>query len=114
VIDEKGAEKLFGNKDPIGKSINVGSIVSPKKVVVIGVEKGFAALMGGSGHNDRIPMMIYIPIQFAEKLYPDDFIISSFTVMGNTQEEAESAGIGAVNILEARHNNRGRNIYKAE
>ena len=113
VMDEKGAEKLFGNQDPIGQSISVGSIISPKKVVIVGVEKGFSAIMG-SGNDEHIPAFIYVPMQFAEKLFPDDFVLTSITIMGNTQEEAESAGVGAVNILESRHNNRGRDVYKAE
>ena len=112
IIDQNTATTIFGNTDPIEQSVNIGTIVSPKKATVIGVTEGFGAFIGGN--SGRMPGFAYTPITFAQSLFPDSFIIRSVTIMATSQELAQSAGVGAVNLLEGKHSNRGRNLYSAE
>lgn len=113
VIDEAAARALFGYSDVVGESIKLGSETSPKKATIIGVSKGFTNPFGG-GENDSMPAFVNVPITFLSNLFSGDVIIDSITVIATTKDNGESAGNGARNLLEIRHNNRGMDIYKAE
>ncbi|WP_139906146.1 ABC transporter permease [Clostridium thermarum] len=113
IIDENSAEDLFGYTDVVGQSMQIGQGSIRKKVTIIGVEKGFYNPFGRRG-NSNMPIRIKLPITFLESIVSDEIRISSITVMADTKENSETAGIGALNILEARHNNRGQDIYSAE
>lgn len=112
VIDEDTAKALFGYTDVVGKTIKLSIKPSVKKATVIGVTKGMGGPFGGS--DDNIPAFITIPITFMKTLSSGELSIDSLSLIATNQDNGESAGNGAVNILESRHNNRGKDIYKAE
>ncbi len=113
VLDETAAKALFGYSDVVGESIKLGPKTSPKKVTIVGVSKGFTNPFGGGG-AENMPVFVNVPITFLSNLYSGDVTIDSITAVATTQDNGESAGNGAKNILEVRHNNRGMEIYKAE
>lgn len=113
VIDRGGAIALFGYEDVVGESIKIGIGTTSKKVTIIGVEKGFS-IMGGGRANDRSPAMVSIPVTLMGSLGTSDLLIRSITVMADSKENGEAAGIRAINLLESRHNNRGLELYTAE
>lgn len=113
VIDNITAKALFSYEDVVGKSINVGSKVSPKKATVVGVAKSQMGIFGG-GADENIPAIINAPATFVQELYPNENLIDSIIVVAASKEDAESAGNGAINILENRHSNAGRDVYSAE
>jgi putative ABC transport system permease protein len=112
-IDETAAKVLFGYSNVVGESIKLGPESSPKKVTIIGVSKGFINPFGGDD-GGSMPVFVNVPITLLSNLYSGDVTIDSITVVATTQDNGESAGNGAKNILEVRHNNRGMEIYKAE
>lgn len=111
VIDEIAAKDLFGYIDVVGKSINLGNRSSSKKVEIIGVSKSSDLMFGG---NENMPVFVMTPITFLMQLYPNDFVIDNITISATSKEKIEQAGNEALNILESRHGNRGREVYKAE
>lgn len=111
VIDEIAAKDLFGYKDVVGKSINLGNRTSSKKVEIIGVSKSSDLMFGG---NENMPVFVMTPITFLMQLYPNDFVIDNITISATSKEKIEQAGNEALNILESRHGNKGREVYKAE
>lgn len=111
VIDEIAAKDLFGYIDVVGKSINLGNRTSSKKVEIIGVSKSSDLMFGG---NENMPVFVMTPITFLMQLYPNDFVIDNITISATSKEKIEQAGNEALNILESRHGNRGREVYKAE
>lgn len=112
VIDEYTARELFGYTDAVGKSIKVGSRKSPVKATIIGVYK---LDMGGFEFDiSQMPALIYAPITFVETMYPDEFTIDRLTLMAVDKDSSDAAGNGVKNILESRHNNRGKGKYKVE
>lgn len=113
IIDEDSANALFGYTDVVGKSIKIGSRQSPAKVTIIGVTK---SIMGSFGRGDisQIPAIIYAPATLLQNMYSNDFSINRISIMANDKDSSEAAGNGAKNILESRHSNRGKEIYKAE
>jgi putative ABC transport system permease protein len=113
ILDESAAKALFGYSDVVGESIKIGPKTSPKNVTIIGVSKGFTNPFGGD-NGGNMPVFVSVPITFLTDLYSGDVTIDSLTVVATTQDNGESAGNGAKNILEIRHNNRGQEVYKAE
>ncbi|MBM7871170.1 putative ABC transport system permease protein [Clostridium pascui] len=112
VVDQVAARKLFGYEDVVGKTIKVGSKNSPKQALIIGVIKSEMEMFGGDDEN--IPAMVMAPVTLVQELYGSDNLIDSILVSATSKELSETAGNSALNILESRHNNKGRDIYKAE
>ncbi|MCM0649483.1 ABC transporter permease [Clostridium swellfunianum] len=112
VIDEVNARALFGYTDAVGKSIKLGSRKSPVKATIIGVTK--LDLGGFAFDTSQMPALIYASTNFVKTMYPTDFNIDRLTLVATTKDEGEAAGNGAKNILESRHNNRGKDKYKVE
>lgn len=110
VVDETTAEELFGTTNVVGESIKIGSDGNEKKFTIIGVKEA-TTNMGPPG---EVNADIYIPITSYEYLYPAFSDISSLTFVANTSEEAEEVGNETIAILEARHNNRGQNLYSTQ
>ncbi|MBE6066641.1 MAG: FtsX-like permease family protein [Clostridium lundense] len=112
VVDEVAARKLFGYEDVVGKTIKVGSKNSPKQALIIGVIKSEMEMFGGDDEN--IPAMVMAPVTLVQELYGSDNLIDSILISATSKELSETAGNSVLNILESRHNNKGRDIYKAE
>lgn len=111
VIDENTAKYFFGYSDVVGKTLNVGSKTSPKKAVILGVSKSSQLLFG---IDQNMPAMTYVPVRFEESLFSNDFYIDTAYIMADKKENNESTGNSALNILHSRHNNRERNVYRAD
>ena len=113
VVDENTAISMFGYKDAVGESIKIGDGELSKKIIIVGVEKGFSmGFVGGS--NTNTPAFVTIPVTFMSNIKSGSFRINGVTVMADKQDNIEIAGIGAINIIESRHNNAGKDIYSAE
>lgn len=112
IIDEDTAKTLFGYSDAVGESIKIGLDSAPKKVTIVGVEKGITMPFRG-GQNSGRPVMATVPITFLKSLKSDNFKINSITLTAVSQDDSEAAGNGAINIIEARHDNKGQEIYTA-
>jgi len=113
IIDEIAAQDLFGYSDVTGKTIKIGSKQSPIKATIIGVTK---SIMGsfGRGNTENMPAFLYIPATLMQNMYPSEFSIDQISIMATDKNNLESAGNNAINILESRHNNRGKEIYIAQ
>lgn len=113
IIDENSATTLFGYVNVVGQSMKVGDGYISKEIKIIGVEKGYSlGFVGGS--NSNTPAIVTIPITFMGNIKSGIFNINSLTVVADKQEDIETAGRAAINIIEVRHNNGGQNIYTAE
>lgn len=111
LISTDSAKLLFGYVDCIGKTIKVGSLSANTTVTIIGVKKP----SGGFGGNFNIKSIdITVPITFLQTLYSNKFILSTITVVGSSQVTTTAAGNGARNIIESRHNNKGRDVYNVD
>lgn len=112
VIDEAAANALFGYKDVVGLTVKIGPKATMRQATIVGVVKGFTNPFGGDDSN--IPAFVSIPLSFAEIIFPGDSNIDTLSIMATTKENGELAGNAAKNMLESRHNNRGKDIYSAE
>ncbi|MDP4144282.1 MAG: ABC transporter permease [Bacillota bacterium] len=107
IIDEQGAQSLFGTTDAVGKTIKIGSDTISKKVTIIGIIK---STMRGPVQKDR-PVSVNVPISFLSNLYSGEFKISSAMASATSKEDIDNASSGIQIILESRHDNKGKNVY---
>lgn len=115
VIDDASARSFFGMDDAVGKTLDIGPRTAKKKVTVIGVVKGQFDMFGDmAGDDSAIPAMAYMPATFATQLFSEDNVTDQMIVMADKKENTESAGNVAKSMLENRHGNRARDVYKAE
>ncbi len=113
VIDETAAKSFFGTSDVVGQSINVGSNTSTKKATIIGVIKSQFGMFESMIDED-MPVIIYMPATYLDRLYSRQSKISDLYIMADSKDNAEAAGLLAKNMLMNRHGNRDRDVYKAE
>lgn len=109
VIDETTAKTLFGSTDAVGYRMDVALKTNRFKVKVIGVVKNNSMSMF-SGKN--APAIIYMPVNTL--LAASDDIsnkISGIYVMATSKNLTDTAGNASVSMIEARHGNRGRELY---
>lgn len=113
VIDESAAKSLFGTNDVVGRTLDIGQKSSTKKVTIVGVAKSQMSMFRG-GENDNMPVMVYTPLSFMNTLYSESTSIDTLVIMASSKDNTESAGNAAINMLENRHGNRGREVYRAD
>ncbi len=112
IIDERSARNIFGTEDVVGRKLKISAKTSSKQVTVIGVSKSESGPFSGGGEES--PIFLTCPINFLKDLYPEDFIIDSLYVIATDKNDTEEAGVMAKNILENRHHNKGKDMYKVE
>ena len=118
VIDQISAKALFGTDDAVGQSFKLGPVASSKSAIVVGVSKASIMFGGGEGgppgrDADSTPASVTIPVTFLQTLYPTDSNISTLSVTSNSQATAVQAGNEALKIVQARHDNKTTELYKA-
>lgn len=119
VLSEDGAAKLFGSIDCVGQSVDMTIDGRRQKVKVVGVTKEdnsstaqMSSMMGMD--PSHIPAVVMMPATAYMNLSGDDGRISSFYFVAVSQAEMDDASSSAVALLEARHGNRGLELYKAQ
>ena len=111
VIDSNAAEDLFGFEDVVGLSFKLGPETTAKKVTIIGVYKGITNPFARGRNN--MPVFVSVPITLLDNLF-SGIQLDTISIMATSQEETEYAANSAINLLEARHNNRGKEVYNPE
>ena len=112
VIDETSAKNLFGTEDVVGRKLKISAKTSSKQVTIIGVTKAHSGPF--SGGDENMPIFLSCSINFLKILYPENFLIDSLYIIATDKSDTEEAGVRAKNILENRHHNKGKKIYKPE
>jgi putative ABC transport system permease protein len=112
IVDESTAKAIFGYSDVVGETLKATIGTISKKITIIGVEKGISLGNFGGGGNSGRPGIVTVPITFLSG-FQSDFTIKSITVAADSKDNNETAGNAALNLLENRHNNRGKDVYTA-
>lgn len=106
------AQKLFWSTDVVGKAVTIGSNLAPQKATIIGVFKSQLGQYMGAIDEDRF-LSVYVPFTFMQKLFPGANI-GCLYIGAVKKENIELMGRAAINLLENRHNNREKEVYKGE
>ena len=112
IVDENTAKSMFGYLDVVGLSVKIGPQKALKKATIIGVVKGYSGPF--TGGDDGMPSFLTIPYSFMKTVYPTDTNVDAIYIVATSQSNGEEAASSAINVLESRHNNRGKDMYSAE
>ncbi|WP_312642609.1 ABC transporter permease [Hydrogenoanaerobacterium sp.] len=110
VIDEMAAMKFFGNTNIAGMTIDVNLFGERAKLKIVGVAKS----QTGGFYMDGMPFFLYMPVTTMMNIGSMEESLSSVYVMADDPAFTESMGNSARNVLEARHSNRGRDVYQVQ
>ncbi len=110
VIDQRMAELAFGNTDVVGMRLDVYVRKHRISLKIIGVAKNE---MGDFDIPD-MPGYVYMPATTLTEAINAKSDFDLIYVMADDSTKTEAVGNSAVNLLEARHSSRGREIYRAE
>lgn len=110
VIDEQMAKLAFGNIDVVGMKLDVFVRKARISLKIIGVAQAEA----GSFNFPDMPGSVYLPVTTLTEATNSYKSFNMIYVMSDDSTKTEFVGNGAVSLLEGRHSNRGRDIYRAE
>ncbi|WP_099466746.1 ABC transporter permease [Konateibacter massiliensis] len=112
VISEKDAIKLFGTSDVVGMSIEVTMYNITQELQIVGVTRVESSGMLDSFMYTSDSISVYAPYSMLESAYGFYFgDFSSIYAITDSPDDSRDMVSSIVKILEARHNNRGEEIY---
>lgn len=111
LIDDLSAKKIFGYEDCTGKTIKIGNLAGMTNATIIGVYKNQNGPFAES-FAENMPVFIYMPITFAEKIFSSNFRIDQIEVLVSGQRDGDLAAKSIVRLMEANHHNKDK--YKAD
>lgn len=106
IINEDAANKLFGNTDVTGLTVDVTIMRRSATLTIVGVATS-NMFQGGTA-------IAYLPYTTYLNISGDSPLISNIYLLAESDDQVDNMCAAALNILERRHNNRGQEIYSAE
>ncbi|WP_423189964.1 ABC transporter permease [Alkalibacterium sp. f15] len=113
VIDEDGAEALFGRTDVVGESLRMTITQSRLDLRIVGVVEGSFANMQGAFDADQIPLFMSLPQSTLGQQVPQFSGMNSAIIQVEDTAQIEPVSNKVVRLLELRHDAVGENIYNA-
>ncbi|RDY32235.1 ABC transporter permease [Lachnotalea glycerini] len=112
VISETDAIKLFGTPDVIGMNIELTIWNVTQELQIVGVTKTESSGMLSSFMGTSDTISLYAPYSVLESAYGVHFGDFSY-IYAITEKPSDAADMvnAIIKVLEARHNNRGEEIY---
>ncbi len=124
IIDRAGALALFGRENAVGEKVDIESKGKILRTTVVGVCESvttqYAGLIGGlsglddSGDSRNIPAFVYTPFLSGSRIVSGDKTISMLNIMSVTPERVDEAAAAAIRLVEMRHGNSGREVYRSQ
>ncbi len=122
VIDKTGAESLFGRENAVGETLTISRSGRQQPVTVVGVCESvtsqMTALMASygmdSGDARAIPFFVYTPLNTAGRIMDGQNELSAISIMAVSADRADEAAGMVVRLLEMRHSNEGRSVYRTQ
>ncbi|NLM15975.1 MAG: FtsX-like permease family protein [Clostridiaceae bacterium] len=121
VIDRTGALTMFGRENAVGESLTLISGGKLTRTTVIGVCESITSQMssmmdmyGPEMGDVQIPFFVYSPYQAVQRVLGKGDRLSSINIMSTSAEIADDAAAATVRLLEMRHGNYDRNVYRSQ
>ena len=113
VIDEDGAEALFGTTDVIGETLRVTVAQSQMNLRIVGVVEGSFGDMQGAFDTSQIPLFAAMPQSTLGNQVPQMAGMDSVFIEVESTDQIDAVSSQVVRLLELRNNAVGDNIYNA-
>ena len=113
VIDEDGAEALFGTTDVIGETLRVTVAQSQMNLRIVGVVEGSFGNMQGAFDTSQIPLFAAMPQSTLGNQVPQMAGMDTVSIEVESTDQIDAVSSQVVRLLELRNNAVGDNIYNA-
>ena len=121
VIDKTGAVELFGRENAVGETLTLTSGGKLIKTTIVGVCESITSQMssmmatyGLDSSETRIPFFVYSPFKNTQRFLGNEDQISTFNIMATSAQIADDAGAAVIRMLEMRHGNSDREVYRSQ
>ena len=122
VIDKLGAVKLFGRENAVGETLTLQRSGKLLRATVIGICDSITAQMTSlmasygmdTGDAANIPFTVYSPIKTAQKMIDNGNQFNAVSIMATSAESADDASAAVIRLLQMRHGNGDREVYRAQ
>lgn len=122
IIDQSGAEQMFGRENAVGETMSLNRNGRQIPVTIIGVCESITSQMsammasyGLEGSDEHtIPFFVYAPLNTAERIMNSKDKLSAISIMAVSANRTNEAAEAAVHLLEMRHNNEDRAVYRTQ
>lgn len=112
VIPESAARQLFGNTDVVGMTIDVDIYGISDEFTIVGIRQDSSASLINMMNGNMLTMEIPLSVLESFGFYVDD--ISSFYIIGESNEYGAQIAQESVALMEKRHNVRGEGVIMVE
>jgi putative ABC transport system permease protein len=110
VVDRTTAEELFGTADVVGEFLDIRRRSARLSLKIVGVVES----QTGQFYFADMPGYAFVPMTTYIEATSSSNTFSSVYLIARSKDYTESVGTAAVNLLEARHSTRGRDVYRPE
>jgi putative ABC transport system permease protein len=121
IIDKSGAVDLFGRENAVGETLTLikgGKLV---RTTVIGICESITSQMtslmasyGMDTSEATIPFFVYSPFRTAQRVLGSEDKLTSVNIMATSAQIADDAGAAVIRLLEMRHGNSDRDVYRSQ
>lgn len=112
VVPEQAAKKMFGTTDVVGLTIEVTLYGTTQDLRIVGVRQDSAAAMF-SMYGDMINIELPLSVLSASYgLYFGEF--TDFMIISDSPTESVQVAQSSINLLEGRHNVRGKGVIQVQ
>ena len=113
VIDEDGAQALYGRTDVVGETLQLTIAQSRFNLRIVGVVDGSFENLQGSFDADQLPLFMAMPQSTLSRQAPQFSGLDSVIIQVEETEQIDPVSNQVVRLLELRNDAVGENIYNA-
>ncbi len=121
IIDRAGAVRMFGAENAVGETLAIRKDGRQMTATVVGVCESITSQMSEmmaryADESDTfvIPFFLYVPFETATRLIAGLDQLTSINIMAIAPDLSAEASDSTIRILQARHNNEEREVYRAQ
>lgn len=112
VITESDAKLLFGNTNVVGMTIDLDLYGTTQEFTIVGIRQDNASMLAGMMYSDSVT--VEAPLSVIGPYYGFYIIINDLLIISDSAENSTQVAKDVINLMESRHNVRGKNAIEVE
>ncbi|NLC27006.1 MAG: FtsX-like permease family protein [Fastidiosipila sp.] len=113
IVEEESIKRFYPGEPPVGETLKLNRRGQLMDAEIVGVGYSlFSQLSATADAGANRPMIVYMPVTTAMQFSGDETNFQNILAMAESPERIEATGEQIIRLLEARHGNKGENIYQ--
>lgn len=112
VLTESSAKQLFGTTNVIGMTIDLTIYGVTQEFTIVGLRQDNASMMAGMMYTDGVT--VEAPVSTLGEYYGFYVTYNDLLIVSDSAENATQVAKDTINLMESRHNVRGKNVIQVE